>query len=78
MDDLRSFVRDTRVHLNELPAEARASVSAALAQVESQAMAPPPRLGIIDEILKSLRAVLENAGGELTAATVRAISSGWL
>ena len=53
--------------VDRLPEEHRSDVVADIDMVEKQSQSPQPRLGTVRECLISLRAVFENAGGEMLA-----------
>lgn len=62
---LRVFLRDLRCRLDDLQLEpeTRAEAAAEIETVEAQLQSPKPKAGIVREGLRSLRAIIESAGG---------------
>lgn len=67
---LRDLMGEVLSRINEVPrdqaAVAKADAETVIAQVDSQS----PKFGILSESLKSLRSILENAGGSVLASDI--------
>jgi hypothetical protein len=68
-DELIKLMTDIKNILPKLPVsdEIKEELSADISTVEAQAQSPKPKTSIIHEGLKSIRCVLEGAGGEIVA-----------
>lgn len=76
-DAVRAVTSDllARLHNLNLPDDQRNELRADLTSVEAQLASPRPKVPIIREFFDSVRAVLENAGGDIAADFVRRIDS---
>jgi hypothetical protein len=74
-DDLprvRAFIREFNEHAHELqlPSELEAEIRAEIATIHAQSESPKPKRHVIRESLRSVRSILEQAGGGVAAAAL--------
>ncbi len=67
-DALRKFLDELKnIPATELPLAEKPAFDADLATIDAQLKGPKPKTSVIKECLRSVRSILENAGGAVTA-----------